>query len=472
MREMIKKDAYGAFEKNDYTSKILQIMRSTKSPKIISEMLSGYHANDIANAFEQLSKSEREKIYRLVSNEEMAEILEYTDDFPLYISELSPLKAAGILRYMEDEYLLEALSETDEEKRKLIISLMDEDSKRSVLLLSSYSEDEIGSKLSTNYIRIQSSYTVKQAMSSLISQAPDNDNIYTIYVLDDMGVFYGAIDLKDLIMARENTDLEDLIVTSYPYVYAFEKTDECLDTLREYYEDSIPVLSEDNHILGVITAKSIIDAYDEEIKRDYAQLGGLTDAEDLNEPVTQSMKKRLPWLIALLCLGLVVSGVVGAFEGVIARLPIAICFQSLILDMAGNVGTQSLAVTIRVLTDGQVSVKDKLKLMMKEAKTSRANGILLGILAFIGIGLYIFTVKGKTLPFAFAVSGCLGVSLVLAIIVSGITGTVIPMFFKKIGVDPAVASGPLITTVNDLAAVVTYYGLVWILLINTLHMAG
>ncbi len=472
MREMIRKDAYGAFEKSDYTSKILQIMRSTKSPKIISEMLSGYHANDIANAFEQLNKSEREKIYRLVSNEEMAEILEYTDDFPLYISELSPLKAAGILRYMDDEYLLEALSETDEEKRKLIISLMDEDSKRSVLLLSSYSEDEIGSKLSTNYIRIQSSYTVKQAMSSLISQAADNDNIYTIYVLDDVGVFYGAIDLKDLITARENTDLEDLIITSYPYVYAFEKTDECLDTLREYYEDSIPVLSEDNHILGVITAKSIIDAYDEEIKRDYAQLGGLTDAEDLNEPVTQSMKKRLPWLVALLCLGLVVSGVVGAFEGVIARLPIAICFQSLILDMAGNVGTQSLAVTIRVLTDGQVSVKDKLKLVVKEAKTSRANGVLLGVLAFIGIGIYIFTVKGKSLPFAFAVSGCLGMSLVLAIVVSGITGTVIPMFFKKIGVDPAVASGPLITTVNDLAAVVAYYGLVWVLLINTLHMAG
>lgn len=472
MREMIRKDAYGAFEKSDYTSKILQIMRSTKSPKIISEMLSGYHANDIANAFEQLNKSEREKIYRLVSNEEMAEILEYTDDFPLYISELSPLKAAGILRYMEDEYLLEALSETDEEKRKLIISIMDEDSKRSVLLLSSYSEDEIGSKLSTNYIRIQSSYTVKQAMSSLISQAADNDNIYTIYVLDETGVFYGAIDLKDLIMARENTDLEDLIITSYPYVYAFEKTDECLDTLREYYEDSIPVLSEDNHILGVITAKSIIDAYDEEIKRDYAQLGGLTDAEDLSEPVTQSMKKRLPWLVALLCLGLVVSGVVGAFEGVIARLPIAICFQSLILDMAGNVGTQSLAVTIRVLTDGQVSVKDKLKLVAKETKISRVNGVLLGVLAFIGIGVYIFAVKGKSLPFAFAVSGCLGVSLVLAIVASGITGTVIPMFFKKIGVDPAVASGPLITTVNDLAAVVTYYGLVWVLLINTLHMAG
>ena len=198
MREMIRKDAYGAFEKSDYTSKILQIMRSTKSPKIISEMLSGYHANDIANAFEQLNKSEREKIYRLVSNEEMAEILEYTDDFPLYISELSPLKAAGILRYMEDEYLLEALSETDEEKRKLIISIMDEDSKRSVLLLSSYSEDEIGSKLSTNYIRIQSSYTVKQAMSSLISQAADNDNIYTIYVLDETGVFYGKLGERNL----------------------------------------------------------------------------------------------------------------------------------------------------------------------------------------------------------------------------------------------------------------------------------
>lgn len=472
MIQMMTNGAFSAAEKNSYTSEILRIIRSGKSPKITAELLSGYHANDIARAYEQLTAPEREKVSRIVSDEDLANILEYTDNMPRYIRELPPAKAVKVLRRMEDEYVMDALEAMDADRRRLIIGLMDDDSRRSVSLLASYADDEIGSKLSTNFIRIKSNFTVKQAMSSLVKQAADNDNIFTLYVLDEKDVFYGAIDLKDLIIARENTDLESLIITSYPYVYASEKTDDCLETLRDYYEDSIPVLDEHNRILGVITAESIVDAYDEEIKRDYAQLGGLTRAEDLGEPLVRSMKKRLPWLVVLLGLGLVVSGVVGVFEGVIARLPIAICFQSLILDMAGNVGTQSLAVTIRVLTDDGLTAANKLKLVIKEAKTSLANGVLLGLLAFVGIGVYIFAVKGKSLPFAFAVSACLGVSLVLAILVSGIIGTVIPMFFKKVGVDPAVASGPLITTVNDLVAVVTYYGLVWLVLINIMGLAG
>ena len=167
-----------------------------------------------------------------------------------------------------------------------------------------------------------------------------------------------------------------------------------------------------------------------------------------------------------------VSGVVGAFERVVSQLTIIMAFQSLILDMAGNVGTQSLAVTIRVLMDKDLTAGKKLKLVGKEMRVGLSCGIILGVLSVLFVGLYIMLFKGYPAGFSFAVSACIGVALMLAMLISSGVGTLVPMFFKKIGIDPAVASGPLITTVNDLVAVVTYYGLSWLLLLQVLHLGS
>ena len=250
-----------------------------------------------------------------------------------------------------------------------------------------------------------------------------------------------------------------------------EKIVDCIEQLKDYAEDSIPVLDDNKHILGVITAHDIVEVVDEELGEDYAKLGGLTAEEDLNETTLQSTKKRLPWLIILLFLGMGVSSVVGMFETVVAVIPIVICFQSLILDMAGNVGTQSLAVTIRVLMDENLKASDKVKLMFKEVRVGFSNGLLLGTMSFIFVGLYIFLFKGNTFGYSFLVSGCVGFSLLASMVISSLVGTLVPMFFSKIKVDPAVASGPLITTINDLVAVVTYYGMVWIFLIDIFKLA-
>lgn len=205
---------------------------------------------------------------------------------------------------------------------------------------------------------------------------------------------------------------------------------------------------------------------------DYAKLAGLTSEDDLKESTLTSMKKRLPWLIILLFLGMAVSSVVGIFESVVAVLPIVICFQSLVLDMAGNVGTQSLAVTIRVLMDESLTARKKLALLWKEVKIGFLNGASLGIMALVFLGIYIHLFKGYAWMPAFLISGCVGVSLIVAMVISSMIGTVIPMFFHKIHIDPAVASGPLITTVNDLVAVVTYYGLAMVFLVNIFRIAG
>lgn len=180
----------------------------------------------------------------------------------------------------------------------------------------------------------------------------------------------------------------------------------------------------------------------------------------------------MPWLVILLFLALGVSTVVGMFEPVIAQLTMVVSFQSLILGMSGNVGTQSLGVTIRVLTNESIRPKDKRRLIFKEVRVGLSNGFLLGTLTFVFIGLYILFFKSQTPLFAFSVSGCIGLALMVAMGISSLMGTTIPISLKKLGMDPAVASGPLITTMNDLAAVITYYGMAWLLLINTLHLAG
>ena len=456
--------------KLNYEQEILNIIRSKDSPKVIGDRLKEYHAKDLGEVLEILERKERESLYRLMDVRDLSELLEYTDDAERYLSELDLKKAAEILANMEPDEAVDILKRTDTQRKKAWVELMEPDARKKLQMLASYDEDEIASRMTTNFVSLCCNASIKEAMNSVVAQAAEHDNISMIYVLDENRIYYGAISLKSLILAREGTNLEDIIVTAYPYVYADEKIDDCLEILKDYSEESIPVLSDDNHILGVITAQDMVEVVDEEMGEDYAMLAGLTAEEDLEEPVRESVKKRLPWLVLLLGLGLLVSSVVGVFEKVVAQLTIIICFQSLILDMAGNVGTQSLAVTIRVLMDEQLTGKQKMKLVGKEIRVGFTNGLILGTLSFAGIGVYIMLFKNMAPGMAFAISGCIGIALLTAMLVSSLVGTVIPLFFKQAGVDPAVASGPLITTVNDLVAVVAYYGLTWIMLIKMMHI--
>lgn len=458
----------------DFSKDILSLIRSSVSPAVLSERLQDFHENDLAEVLRELSTAERSRLYRILESSMLADVFEYLEEEETvqYLEEMDVKKAAAILSKMETDALADVLKQIDKEKRKLLIQLLDEQVRKDIEMIRSFDEDEIGSRMTTNCIMIRENLTVKQAMSSLVEQAAKNDNISTLFMVTEDNTFYGAMDLKDLIIARRESPLENLIATSYPYVYGNELIDDCIERLKDYSEDSIPVLDNDNKLLGVITSQSMVDLVDDEMGEDYAKFAGLTAEEDLKEPLRESIKKRLPWLLVLLGLGMVVSSVVGLFEEVVSQLTIIMCFQSLILDMAGNVGTQSLAVTIRVLMDESLTGKQKAELVFKEMKIAFSNGSILGILSFALIGIYIALFKGKTFVFAYAVSGCIGVSLLLAMVISGAVGTLIPLFFKKIHVDPAVASGPLITTVNDLVAVVSYYGLSWIFLINMMHLVG
>lgn len=449
----------------NFVEELLAIFRSGISAEEINEKISDYHDNDIAGALEQMTPEERSVLYPILGAEKVSEIFTYIEDVDKYIGELNIENAAKVISHMDSDDAVDVLEEMDDSTSGKIVDLLEEDAGKDVRLIMSYDDDEIGSKMTTNLIVIKNDLTIRTAMRELVRQAGENDNIFTIYVTDKDDRYYGAIDLKDLIVARSDADLEDLIVTSYPYVGDHEIISECIERIKDYAEDSIPVLSDDKKIVGIITSQDIVEVVDEELGEDYAKLAGLTSEEDLNEKTNESMKKRLPWLVILLLLGIAVSTVVGVFEKVVAAIPIVICFQSLILDMAGNAGTQSLAVTIRVLMDENLSGKQKIGLAFKEMKVGLCNGLFLGASAFVVIGIYLKFIKHDATGHAMLIALCVGGALVLSMIISSLLGTLIPMFFHKIKIDPAVASGPLITTVNDLVAVVAYYGLVWLVII-------
>ena len=456
-------------EERDYEAEIEKIIDSNISDDEKRKQLDDYHESDIANVVEKLTKDERIKLYKILGNEKTAEVFSYLEDVDDYVDELDYDKAADIIQEMDADDAVDVLDELDDKDKIKIIDLMDNDTKDDIHLIESYDDDMIGSKMTTNYISISYGSTVKQAMRMLIQEAADNDNVSTIYVIKENNVFYGSIDLRDLIIAREDTNLDDIIKTSYPTLVTTTLVSDCLHEIREYGLDSIPVLNNNHQLVGVITSDDITESVGEELQDDYAKLGGLTENDDLDESTFSSIKKRLPWLIALMFLGLVVSMMLSTFETVIAVLPAIVFFQSMVLDMAGNVGTQSLAVTIRVISD-QEDEHVYGKTILKELRVGFLNGLILGVVSFIFVFAFLCIRKQPIVEGdhfmvyeCLKAAGIVGISLLVAMTASSIVGSFVPILLTKIHVDPAVASGPFITTLNDLLAIAIYYGLAWLL---------
>ena len=453
-------------ELNDLLRGLLQLCESDAKDEELAQSLSDYHEADIADIYPLLSDRARKRLSAVLEPSVISDIFSYLDNAEEYIEKMEPEHAADIIESMDADDAVDLLDELNEDTRSEIIGLMDDEAVEDIKLINSYDDDQVGSRMTTNFIIVKADMTIKQAMKTMIDQAADNDNVSTIYVENEVGEYCGAIVLRDLIVARKDAALSDIIMTSYPSVDATESIEECIERLKDYGEDSIPVLGPKKEVLGVITSTDLVEAVDDQLGDDYAKLAGLTAEEDLEESLPRSIKKRIPWLMVLFFLGLGVSTVIGTFKNVIVSLPIIVSFQSLVLDMAGNGGTQSLAVTIRVLSDEQVKGKRVLKLILKELRVGLVNGLILGTLSCIVAGVFVLITTSQGAASAFMTSGCIGLALAVAMTMSSLFGTLIPVFFKKIKVDPAVASGPLITTINDLVAVVTYYGLAWLLLIQ------
>ena len=456
---------------NNFYNEIIEIIKTAPKEQL-KELLEKYHSSDIADVLETLTAQERMYVYDALGIENTADIVSYYENVEEFIEELTPEFTADLLEEMDSDDAVDVLNELDEEDKQEIIDLMEDEVKEIVQKLDSYDEDVIASYSTDNFVSININSTVPQAMASMIKQAGDHDNIFTIYVVDDEKKFVGAINLRDLIVSRKNDSFANLIMTSYPYFYEDELMSECIGRIKEYAETSLPILNHNDEIIGVITADAVIEATEDELSEDYAKLGGLTEEEELDEPIIQSIKKRIPWLIVLLFLGLIVSSVIGVFEAVISTIPVIVFFQTMILGMAGNVGTQSLALTIRNINDESFKneKKKQLKSMLKEIRVGFFNGLIMGSVAFVFVLIYLTVLQkeiiegsGFVLSNTLIVCGIIGTSMFTSIILSSFIGTAFPILLSKLGIDPAVASGPFITTLNDIVAVIVYFGLTYLM---------
>ena len=253
-------------EERNYTQEIFDLIRKTKNSKLLAQTLTNYHDNDIADALTYLSPDERKRLYKAIGVEATSRIFAYLDeDVDKYFAELENEKAADILEEMDADDAIDILEGLDKKKADEIINLIEPESKSDIQLIKSYKDNEFGSLMTTNYITLEYGIGIKKSINQLIEQAEENDNIETLYIVKD-GKFYGALTLRDLLITKKDEDLDEKIILSYPFVYDREEiTDAAIDTLADYSEDSIPVLTKDtNQIVGVITAGDIVELINEE----------------------------------------------------------------------------------------------------------------------------------------------------------------------------------------------------------------
>ncbi len=437
-----------------------QIPDEEKRKKILQ-----YHESDIADMLDELSPVERGELYEILGDEDYAEVLLYAEDIGQIVDEMNPEDAADVIETLDADDAIDVLEELDDDQRKEIVALLDDEAREDINTIIKYDDDQIGSLMTNNYITIGVWDTVKSSMKKVVEQAADNDNVSTIFVLEPNDRLYGVLELRDLIIAREGMDLKNIIKVNYPYFLDTQETEECVNLSKEYGLDSYPILNEEHQLVGVITSDDIVEAVDDQMGEDYAKLAGLTDEEELDEPVRASVKKRIPWLIVLLVLGLAQSFLMTGFEAVVASLPVIVFFQTLVLGMSGNTGTQSLAVTIRMLSTEEKSKKKIFKTILKEIRIGFTNGLMLAVLAFCLVLAFLKITNQGVLAEEFSlIEGVKGASIVaiallIAMTLSSLVGTITPIIFSKINIDPAVASGPFITTLNDVTAMLIYYGL-------------
>lgn len=463
---------------DNYVLEIVDIVKKAiNDPNInLDEELKHYHEKDIADAYLELSKEEQDYFRDHIDEQFLSDIFAYFAEENIdVIEELPNEEIADIVELMDADDAKDVLDELDENKQDEVMDLIEGEIKEDLELINSFNDDEIGSIMTTNYIDIRSDLTIKDAMRRVIKMAKENDNVKTLIAVNRDNEYLGTVDLKDLIKARAKDDLESIIKQNTPFLYAHDLIDDSIEKIIDYNMDMIPVIDENKKLLGALTSSDVVELVDDTLSEDYAKLAGLSSEDDLDESLFSSVKKRIPWLIVLIILSIGVSMVISLFENVVATIATIMFFQSLVLDMAGNVGTQSLAVTVRVISNSEISKKDEKKLIFKEIRVGFLNGLILAVVSFIVVLSFlcikheeIITGNGFNIYDCLKVCGTTSLALVTAMTLSSLFGTVVPIVLRKLKVDPAAASGPFITTLNDCIAVVCYYSLALLMFMTIL----
>ena len=434
---------------DELISKILDFINSSDDNSIL-ETFSNYHHADIAEIIEELNSEEATYIIKLLDSEKTSDILmELDDDYrEKILKNLSIKEIAEEVEELDSDDATDIISELPEEKQKKVISkIIDAEHKADIKELLKYDEDSAGGLMAKELIKVNENWTVTRCVKEMRSQASEVTRVHSVYVVDNDDILLGRLSLKDLLVANPKTKIRSIYKKNVDHVYDTDSAESVASTMQKYDLGAIPVVNKKKKLLGRITIDDIVDLIKEEAEEDYQLAAGILQDVDVDDTIFELTKARLPWLIVGLIGGIGAAFVMVGFDEILIQNEILFYFTPLIAAMAGNVGVQSSAIIVQGLANDDIrgSINNRL---FKETLLSILNGVILAILLF----LFIYFWKGDT-----NIALALSVALVAVVIVAGIIGTFIPLFLNKRGIDPAIATGPFITTSNDIFGILIYF---------------
>lgn len=412
------------------------------------------HSYEQSEYFEISDDDVRQKMYRFLSPEEVSEFFENLEideeDYEALFETMNATYASQVLEQMSYDNAVDILNQLSKKKIASLLMLMNREEAKEIKALLHYDEDTAGGIMTTEYISLTINTPVHEALMRVKDQAPDARTIYVIFVVDEDKKLVGVISLRDLIIAENDAYIEDIMSERVISANVADDQEDVAQTMRDYDFIAMPVVDYQNHLLGIITIDDIVDVMDEEASEDYSRLAGVSDIDSTDDTIFQTALKRLPWLLILTVLGMITASILGSFEETLEKVALLAAFIPIISGMSGNSGTQSLAVSVRNISTGDIKEKSKIKLALRES----GSGFLTGITCAVSLSLIIMLLYGQ--PYLALI---VGTSLTIAMTVGTTIGSVIPLVINRLGIDPAVASGPFITTINDIVSMLIYFGL-------------
>ena len=434
---------------DEFLERVRQFIADAQNDELV-RLFEDLHYADIAEIINELDSSESVYLIRLLDSERTGDVLTELDEDSReeILGQLSAAEIATELSEIDTDDAVDIITELSDELAKEVISeIEDREYAAEILELMRYDEDTAGGLMAKELIKVNENWNITTCVREMRAQAEYVTRVHSIYVVDDENVLKGRLSLKDLLTSPNDAHIKDVYIPKVDFVSVHERAEEVAKVMAKYDLEAIPVVDEMNRLVGRITIDDIVDVIREEADKDYQQMAGITQDVEADDSILDLTRARLPWLLVGLIGGLGAAMIMGGFEDIISEHAVLFFFTPLIAAMAGNVGVQSSAIVVQGIANDDIkgSIASRLS---KEMLLALFNGIILAVLLFASTWIW----KGELLS-ALAIS----LSLIVVIVMAGLIGTFIPLFLHKRGIDPAVATGPFITTSNDIFGILIYF---------------
>ncbi len=434
----------------EYIEQLTELI-DQKADQEIFQSIGSLHPADIAEIMEQLDSDEAQYLFLLLDGELASDVLVEIpeNDRKRFLKALPPdVIAHRFIEFMESDDAADVMSELDEDLQDEVLQHMeDKEQAGDIADLLEYDEDTAGGIMATELVAVNENWTVQTCLKEISAQAEDIDEIYYVYVVDDNHFLKGVLSLKKLIMKPTNTPIISMVTEGAHSVRTDASQEEVAQVMGKYDLVALPVVDQIGRLKGRITIDDVIDIIREEADKDYQMASGISGDVDAGDNVLQRAWTRIPWLFIGMCGGIVGAGVLGSHSSQLAQIPAMAFFIPLIAAMAGNVGVQSSSIIVQSLASGNRNFDSVGQKLIKELSVAFSTAFLFSILIF----LYNYFFTGN-MGLTYSVS----ITLFIVMIFASLFGTVIPLILNKLNIDPAVATGPFITTTNDILGLIIY----------------